>query len=49
MRVACGIADTVQEAVEFYNLISRFEHMPRLADPVQLGHEAPADELMLPA
>ncbi|MDD5303642.1 MAG: ribonucleoside-diphosphate reductase subunit alpha [Elusimicrobia bacterium] len=28
MRVACGLADTVQEAVEFYNLISRFEHMP---------------------
>ncbi len=28
MRVACGLAETVQEAVEFYNLISRFEHMP---------------------
>ncbi len=28
MRVACGLSDTVQEAVEFYNLISRFEHMP---------------------
>ncbi|MDP3542568.1 MAG: ribonucleoside-diphosphate reductase subunit alpha [Elusimicrobiota bacterium] len=28
MRVACGLADTVQEAVELYNLISRFEHMP---------------------
>jgi ribonucleoside-diphosphate reductase alpha chain len=28
MRVACGLAETVHEAVEFYNLISRFEHMP---------------------
>jgi ribonucleoside-diphosphate reductase alpha chain len=28
LRVACGLAETVQEAVEFYNLISRFEHMP---------------------
>ncbi len=28
MRVACGLAETVQEAVELYNLISRFEHMP---------------------
>jgi ribonucleoside-diphosphate reductase alpha chain len=28
MRVACGLAENVQEAVEFYNLISRFEHMP---------------------
>ena len=28
LRVACGLAENVQEAVEFYNLISRFEHMP---------------------
>ncbi len=28
MRVACGLAETVQEAVEMYNLISRFEYMP---------------------
>lgn len=28
LRVACGLADTVHEAVEFYNLISRFEYMP---------------------
>ena len=28
LRVACGLAETVQEAVEFYNLISRFEYMP---------------------
>jgi ribonucleoside-diphosphate reductase alpha chain len=28
MRVACGLAKSPQEAIEFYNLISSFEYMP---------------------
>ena len=28
MRVACGLAQTPEEALEFYNLISSFEYMP---------------------
>lgn len=28
MRVACGIADSVEDAVRFYNLISRLDYMP---------------------
>ncbi|MBI3553141.1 MAG: ribonucleoside-diphosphate reductase subunit alpha [Elusimicrobia bacterium] len=28
LRVACGLADTVNEAVELYNLVSVFEYMP---------------------
>ena len=28
MRVACGLSKTVEEAVEFYNLISSFHYMP---------------------
>lgn len=28
MRVACGLAKTVSEAIELYNLISSFEYMP---------------------
>ena len=28
MRVACGLAKTAEEAVEFYNLISSFHYMP---------------------
>ena len=28
MRVACGLAKTIDEAIEFYDLISSFEYMP---------------------
>lgn len=28
LRVACGLAETVNEAIEFYRLISSFEYMP---------------------
>ena len=28
LRVACGLADDVKEAIEFYNLISSLEYMP---------------------
>jgi len=28
LRVACGLADNVHEAIELYNLISAFEYMP---------------------
>jgi len=28
MRVACGLAHSAEEAIEFYNLISSFEYMP---------------------
>jgi ribonucleoside-diphosphate reductase alpha chain len=28
LRVACGLAETVQEAIELYNLMSAFEYMP---------------------
>jgi ribonucleoside-diphosphate reductase alpha chain len=28
MRVACGLSETAQEAVEFYRLLSSFEYMP---------------------
>jgi ribonucleoside-diphosphate reductase alpha chain len=28
LRVACGLADTVNEAIELYNLMSAFEYMP---------------------
>ena len=28
LRVACGLAKTIEEAIEFYNLISTFQYMP---------------------
>ena len=28
LRVACGLAQTLEEAIEFYNLISTFQYMP---------------------
>jgi len=28
LRVACGLSQTVSEAIDFYNLIARFEYMP---------------------
>ena len=49
LRVACGLAGTPHEAIEFYRLIASLDYMPSFADAVQLRHEARADVVLLSA
>ena len=43
MRVACGLSDTPQEAIEFYQLISSLEYLP--SSPTLFNSSSPRSQL----
>ena len=49
LRVACGLAGTPHEAIEFYRLIASLDYMPSSPDAVQFRDEARADVIVLSA